>query len=91
MKVVFLTEDIFGRSIGGVEFHIFNISRELVKIKMKFYNFTSNRKKSDYSKELIFTSENNTKVWLIKITKKSFLFLFFKFLNKRVSVVGNAY
>lgn len=90
MKVVFLTEDIFGESVGGVEFHIFNISRELAKIKNEIFIISLLiGKKSDYSKELIFTSENNTKVWLIKITKKSFLFYFLNFLNKRVSgVIG---
>ncbi len=88
MKIVFLTEDIFGESVGGVEFHIFNISRELAKIKNEIFIISLLiGKKSDYSKKLIFSSENNSKVWLIKITKKSFFFYFLEFFNKRISGV----
>lgn len=90
MKIVFLTEDIFGESVGGVEFHIYNISKELAKIKNEIFIISLLiGKKSDYSKKLIFTSKNNSKVWLIKITKKSFFFHSLEFLNKRISgVVG---
>lgn len=88
MKIVFLTEDIFGESVGGVEFHIFNISKELAKIKNEIFIISLLiGKKSDYSKKLIYSSENNSKVWLIKITKKSFFFYFLEFLNKRISGV----
>ena len=86
MKIVFLTEDIFGESVGGVEFHIYNISKELAKIKNDIFIISLRiGKKSDYSKKLIFTSKNNSKVWLIKITKKSFFFNSLEFLNKRFS------
>ena len=84
MKIVFLTEDIFGESVGGVEFHIYNISKELAKLKNDIFIISLRiGKKSDYSKKLIFTSKNNSKVWLIKITKKSFFFNSLEFLNKR--------
>ena len=32
MKIAFITEDIFGESVGGVEYHIYNLSKELAQL-----------------------------------------------------------
>ena len=74
MKIAFITEDIFGESVGGVEYHIYNMSKELAKLNNEICIFSLLiGSKSSYEKKLIFKNENNSKIWLIKITKKNFL------------------
>jgi len=41
MKIAFITEDIFGESVGGVEYHIYNMSKELAKLNNEICIFTN--------------------------------------------------
>lgn len=85
MKIAFITEDIFGESVGGVEYHIYNLSKELAQLDYEICIFSlligSN---TSMEKKLIFKNQNNGKIWLVKITKKNFLFKFLNFLNRKV-------
>ena len=40
MKIAFITEDIFGESVGGVEYHIYNMSQELAKLDNEIFIFS---------------------------------------------------
>ena len=84
MKIAFITEDIFGESIGGVEYHIYNMSKEFSKLNNEIYIFSLLiGTKSSYEKKLIFDNQKNSKIWLVKIVKKNFLFGLLKILNRK--------
>ena len=88
MKIAFITEDIFGESIGGVEYHIYNISQELTKLNNEICIFSLLiGSESSYEKKLIFENEKNSKIWLVKITKKNFLFSLLEILNQKAKGV----
>ena len=84
MKIAFITEDIFGESVGGVEYHIYNMSQELAKLDNEIFIFSLLiGSKSSYEKKLIFDNQKNSKIWLVKIIKKNFLFGLLKILNQK--------
>ncbi len=84
MKIAFITEDIFGESVGGVEYHIYNMSKELAKLNNEIFIFSLLiGEKSSYEKKLIFENDKNSKIWLIKIIKKNFLFNLLGLLNRK--------
>ena len=58
MKIAFITEDIFGESVGGVEYHIYNMSQELAKLDNEIFIFSLLiGSKSSYEKKLIFDNQ----------------------------------
>ena len=84
MKIAFITEDIFGESVRGVEYHIYNMSQELAKLDNEIFIFSLLiGSKSSYEKKLIFDNQKNSKIWLVKIVKKNFLFGLLKILNRK--------
>ena len=86
-KIVFLTEDIFGDSIGGVEQHIYHIAKELAN-NGKHITIISLKvgKASSRQSEIIFNSKGS--VTLIKIVKKNWLLWPLKFFEKYVTGKG---
>jgi len=86
-SIVFITEDIFGESIGGVEQHIYHIAKELAKLGKNITiislktGLVSSRKS-----EVIYKNKGN--VILIKLVKKNPLLKPLLFLEKRISGNG---
>ena len=71
MKIVFISEDNFLDSFGGLEQHIFYLSKELVKKKCKIYIISlQTNTKDSYSKKKIKINGQKSNIWLIKIKKK---------------------
>lgn len=82
MKIAFITDAVLGNTIGGVENHIYNIAKEISNSNNEIYIFCLLiGSKSSYERKLIFDNQKNSKVWLIKIVKKNFLFGMLKMLN----------
>lgn len=83
MKIVFISEDNFLDSFGGLEQHIFYLSKELVKKKCKIYIISlQTNTKDSYSKKKIKINGQKSNIWLIKIKKKNLLHKFLNNLKK---------
>lgn len=89
-KVVFITEDVFGDSVGGVEQHIYHIAKELalggkhvVIISLKIGNISSR------SSEKIFKSSGT--ITLIKLVKKNLLLAPLQFFERHITGKGGLF
>tara|TARA_B110000114_G_C15089465_1_gene397798 strand:- start:2253 stop:3362 length:1110 start_codon:yes stop_codon:yes gene_type:complete len=60
------------------------MSKEFSKLNNEIYIFSLLiGTKSSYEKKLIFDNQKNSKIWLVKIVKKNFLFGLLKILNRK--------
>jgi len=83
VKIVFITEDIFGESIGGVEQHIYHVGIQLARLGKEVIILSLQAGRIDTRKEEIIFEDKGT-VTTIKIVKKNFLIRLFEYLEKKV-------
>ena len=83
VKIVFITEDIFGESIGGVEQHIYHVGIQLARLGKEVIILSLQAGSIDTRKEEIIFEDKGT-VTTIKIVKKNFLIRLFEYLEKKV-------
>ena len=71
MKVAFITEDIFGDSIGGVEQHIYNIALCLAKNNTQIKILSLKAGKSSSKNHEIIKVEGGIDIDVVRITKRN--------------------
>ncbi len=84
MKVAFITEDIFGDSIGGVEQHIYNIALCLAKNNTQIKILSLKAGKSSSKNHEIIKVEGGIDIDVVRITKRNILFSFLGYLEKKI-------
>lgn len=84
MKVAFITEDIFGDSVGGVEQHIYHIASCLAKNNVQIKIFSLKVGKSSSKKYETIPINTGIDIEIVRITKKNFFFTLLGFLEKKI-------
>jgi glycosyltransferase involved in cell wall biosynthesis len=84
-KVAFITEDIFGDSVGGVEQHIFHVAKNIVEFgyEVKVFSLKVGSINSRHE-EVIHTAQNGCSLIAIRIVRKNIFVKTLELLERKI-------